>query len=550
MRGLTAAELAPILVALNDQLLGRTIRDVAKVGPDEDLLLFVNPLPAEDARPGYCALQVAFGAARARIALTERRFRRPEFHPSPQVDALNATLADAEITGVVGFPGDRRARLELLSAQDATPPAARLALEVELFGPGLWTLRRLDPSDDKHAVLELSRPVRTKSRVLQRGGAWSPPPESVRAVDSDSSADTSTAESRLKLLQAADARYSARDLAHESESRIAKLRAALHRASRQAEGQLTGLLKQENERQRAGEIRGDADLLLAYAHTAKPGDQTLEVPDFAADDDSTRTIAIPPGRSATTQAKALYERARKLEDGAEVAAKRRELLAARLTQITSLRERLEVLATADPQPAPRPTQRKRKDAELPPLDQLEQELREQGFITKRQSDARGGQARSGGASKSKTPKAGTKRGREAGFRRFTSAEGYPIFCGRTNQENDRLSVRVAKGNDLWFHVGEQRAGSHVVVRVPKGKTASLETQLDAGTIAVHFSKARGLPRAEVIYCFAKHVRKPKKSPPGSVVPGQTKTLVVRLDEARLKRLLDQLGDDASARGKS
>src|SRR5690606_4501232 len=77
------------------------------------------------------------------------------------------------------------------------------------------------------------------------------------------------------------------------------------------------------------------------------------------------------------------------------------------------------------------------------------------------------------------------------FRRFVSIEGYPILVGRNNEQNDRLTMRVANGNDLWLHVGGGRPGSHVVIKLPKNKTASLQTLLDAGTLAVHFSKARG-----------------------------------------------------------
>ena len=131
------------------------------------------------------------------------------------------------------------------------------------------------------------------------------------------------------------------------------------------------------------------------------------------------------------------------------------------------------------------------------------------------------------------------------FRRFVSAEGYPIWVGRNNEQNDRLTMRVANGNDIWLHVGGGRPGSHVVVRLPKQKTASLETLLDAATLAVHFSKARGEPRLEVVYTLKKHVRKPKGLPAGAVVPSQTKTIVVLRDEARLQRLLaGQDGGDA------
>ncbi|HIE69796.1 MAG TPA: DUF814 domain-containing protein, partial [Planctomycetes bacterium] len=86
-------------------------------------------------------------------------------------------------------------------------------------------------------------------------------------------------------------------------------------------------------------------------------------------------------------------------------------------------------------------------------------------------------------------------------------------------------------------VGGGRPGSHVVVRLPRQKTASLETLLDAATLAVYYSKSRGEPRIDVVYTFRKNVRKPKGLPPGAVVPTLTKTVTVLADDKRLSRLL-------------
>ena len=131
-----------------------------------------------------------------------------------------------------------------------------------------------------------------------------------------------------------------------------------------------------------------------------------------------------------------------------------------------------------------------------------------------------------------------KDGEAVPFRRFTSAEGYPIFVGRNNNQNDELTMRYANGNDLWLHVGGGRPGSHVVVRMPKQKTASLETLLDAATLAVYYSKSRGEERIEVVYTFRKNIKKPKGLPPGAVVPAQTKAITVFADKDRLARLLN------------
>ena len=106
---------------------------------------------------------------------------------------------------------------------------------------------------------------------------------------------------------------------------------------------------------------------------------------------------------------------------------------------------------------------------------------------------------------------------------------------------------MARGNDLWLHAGT--AGSHVVVRLPPGKTAPLETLLDAAALAVHFSKLPGAGRAEVVYTLRKPVSKFRGAPLGAVtVTGETR-LLVDLERARLERLLrgDSPGSSPSAR---
>jgi predicted ribosome quality control (RQC) complex YloA/Tae2 family protein len=123
------------------------------------------------------------------------------------------------------------------------------------------------------------------------------------------------------------------------------------------------------------------------------------------------------------------------------------------------------------------------------------------------------------------------------LRRFRSADGLEILVGKNDRQNDLLTLRVARGNDLWLHAGGGQGGSHVVVRLPRDQSAPLETLLDAAALAVHFSQARGAARAEVIYTQRKHVSKPRGAPPGRVAVRGEKRLTVDFDRARLDRLL-------------
>ena len=120
--------------------------------------------------------------------------------------------------------------------------------------------------------------------------------------------------------------------------------------------------------------------------------------------------------------------------------------------------------------------------------------------------------------------------------RFASADGLDILVGRTNAENDELATHIARGNDMWLHV-EGYTGSHVVVRVPKGKTVPKESLLDAATLAVHFSQLRKAAGGPVAYCACKHVSKPRDAGPGHVLYTQNKVIHITVEPDRLARLM-------------
>ncbi|MBI3724775.1 DUF814 domain-containing protein, partial [bacterium] len=122
-----------------------------------------------------------------------------------------------------------------------------------------------------------------------------------------------------------------------------------------------------------------------------------------------------------------------------------------------------------------------------------------------------------------------------GPRKFDS-RGFTILVGRSNEENDRLTLTVARGNDLFFHV-RGFPGSHVIVRTERDKSVPLETLLDAAALAVHYSKVRGNTRADVSYTPRKYVRKPRGAKPGLVEISNEKTIRPDGDPARLARLL-------------
>ncbi|HZS40113.1 MAG TPA: NFACT RNA binding domain-containing protein [Polyangia bacterium] len=128
------------------------------------------------------------------------------------------------------------------------------------------------------------------------------------------------------------------------------------------------------------------------------------------------------------------------------------------------------------------------------------------------------------------------------YREFRAATGAAILVGRGADRNDELTFQVARGSDLWLHARDV-PGAHVVVPLEGGRPVDGETLLDAATLAAYHSNARGEPQVDIGYTLRKNVRKPPRSRPGLVTTSALKTLRVRVEPARLERLLASRADE-------
>ena len=121
------------------------------------------------------------------------------------------------------------------------------------------------------------------------------------------------------------------------------------------------------------------------------------------------------------------------------------------------------------------------------------------------------------------------------YRQFRSQNGHAILVGKTAKDNDAVTFKVSKANDLWLHA-RGTPGSHVIVKSDKNRQIPPETLKDAGTLALFYSNARKSGQGDVIYTFKKHVKKPKGAKPGSVTVTREKTTWVKIEQTRLDRL--------------
>ena len=115
---------------------------------------------------------------------------------------------------------------------------------------------------------------------------------------------------------------------------------------------------------------------------------------------------------------------------------------------------------------------------------------------------------------------------------YISSDGFDIYVGKNNFQNDELTFQFASGNDWWFHA-KGVPGSHVILKT-EGRGLPDRAFEDAGRLAAYYSKNRGSDKVEVDYVEKKHVKKPGGAKPGFVVYYTNYSLVIDSDISGLK----------------
>ena len=121
------------------------------------------------------------------------------------------------------------------------------------------------------------------------------------------------------------------------------------------------------------------------------------------------------------------------------------------------------------------------------------------------------------------------------YRRFVSSGGLEIRVGRSARENDGLTFRHSRPNDIWMHA-QQSPGAHVILRWNGDGRPPRRDLAESAALAALHSSARHSKRVAVAWTRRKYVRKPRGAPPGSVVPGRVQTVFVTPDPTIMERL--------------
>ena len=112
---------------------------------------------------------------------------------------------------------------------------------------------------------------------------------------------------------------------------------------------------------------------------------------------------------------------------------------------------------------------------------------------------------------------------------FESSDGFKIYVGRNNRQNDLLTLKTAAKTDIWLHTKEIH-GSHVIISA-EGRQVSDTAIIEAARLAAYHSKARTSSNVPVDYTLVKHVSKPSGAKPGMVIYVNNRTVYVDPSES-------------------
>ncbi len=494
---LSAAQLGVSIAELRPLLEGRRLEDIQALPPADLLLVF--------AADGEGVLRVRLSAAGdgPRLHLQHGRVERHQGPLGPFFRALGEALPGAALARLEQPRGDRLARLVFDSA--ARPPRASLVAELTGRHANLVLL------DGSERVLELlhAPPARAGARPrLKRGEPWQPPPGSppadpgpplAEALPDPGPAPRARAQAPLSWrveaalgggAERADRERARRDLAKRLERRLGRAR-----------GLVSGLEQRRAAASEVDQVRRTGELLKGNLDRLRRGMESVEVVDWFDPAQPTVRIELDPKRGPRENLERLFERARKLERSAKALEREADLAARRVAALEDLLARL---AHEDADPAALETEA--VAAKL--VDALDTE---RGKRVQRAAP--------------RLP-----------YKRFQSTSGADLLVGRTARDNDVLTFRVARGNDLWLHTADS-PGSHVILRLERGAEPHPEDLLDGAHLAVYFSPLRGATRASIHMAPRKLVHKPRGAPAGLVTLSGGRTREVRLEPDRLARLL-------------
>ena len=444
--------------------------------------------------PGACRLHETFRA----VPKSDKPLRFAQF--------LSSKIVNGWITEAVQLGDNRIVRITVKRTISADDDMSSSQTAIYKLYIRLWSnAANFIVTDDNGVVLDAMRRLPKRGEIT--GGNYSPEnieakpiklkPNSEHNIRSNDILAREPRSYEIRSLPGEGSFNKKIDEFYAAQGGTLSLEALREQARRTCEGSigrisaaLDRLREKEASFTDANRLKSYGDIILSNIANIKPDDKWLET-QYCGEN---IRIELEPRVSPSAQAQKYYEQYRKAKNGLADIQREIESGERELKEVTEKLERLL--------------------CETNPL-----------ILAKLLKS--GGGARAGGASSTKKEKARPG---------LTFKRGdWLIIVGRDANENDELLRRHVKGNDLWLHARDYH-GSYVFIKQRAGKSVPLDILLDAGNLAIFYSKGRNNGEGDLFYTHVKYLRRAKNGPKGLVIPTQEKNLHVKVEEERLRSL--------------
>ncbi len=289
--------------------------------------------------------------------------------------------------------------------------------------------------------------------------------------------------------------YSSRDLITRIRQKSSDLRRVVQTALERNRKKYDLQLKQLRDTENRDKYKVYGELIHTYGYNLEDGAKELEALNYYTNE----MIKIPldPQKTPQENAKKYFDRYNKQKRTFEALSELIKETKDEIDYLESVSKSLDIARSEDD------------------LIQIKEELIESGFIRRKQS--------------SKKVKITSKP-----FH-YISSDGFHMYVGKNNLQNEELTFHFANGGDWWFHA-KKAPGSHVIVKT-NGEELPDRTFEEAARLAAHYSKNSGAEKVEVDYVEKKQVKKPNGGKPGFVVYYTNYSMMIDSDISGIQEVL-------------
>ncbi|CAI8793591.1 MULTISPECIES: Rqc2 family fibronectin-binding protein [Bacillus] len=269
----------------------------------------------------------------------------------------------------------------------------------------------------------------------------------------------------------------------------------MHNEKAKNEKKLIKLQKTLQDAGKANKYQLFGELLTANMYALKKGDKEIEVVNYYDENGGTVKITLDPLKTPSENAQRYFQKYQKAKNSVAIVKEQIEKTNEEILYFDSLLQQMEAASSKD-------------------IEEIREELAEEGYMRNRKSKN----------TKKKTSK--------PILDKYISTDGTEILVGKNNKQNDYLTTKFARRDEIWLHT-KDIPGSHVVIR---SLEPTEETLLEAAKLAAYYSKAKDSSSVPVDFTKIRHVKKPSGAKLGFVTYDNQQTLYVTPDADTVMKL--------------